>query len=208
MKLGEKIYQHRKLLGLSQEELAERLGVTRQAVSKWELDASVPELETVVALAKLFGVSTDYLLSAEEPAPQAAPAAAPEQPPRQDWLDRLPGFIGKLLRRYGWLSGVYLAVGGVLFTLLGALARYLSQQMFSSFGSFGSSFGGMDIYGGFGDSIFNAFDQQVSAMAQNNPVTIMGTFIMVFGIVLMIGGTVLAVWLKKKFSDPYKEGSE
>lgn len=204
MKLGEKIYRHRRQLGLSQEELAERLGVTRQAVSKWEVGTSVPELETVVALARLFGVTTDYLLSSEDPAPQPKAAEEPVQRPQTDWLDRLPGIIGRLLRRFGWLSGIYLAAGGALFALLGALARYLAQQMFSSFGSFGS---GISSIGGFSDPIFNAFDQRVSAMAQNNPVTIMGTFMMVFGLILLVGGIILAVWLKKKFSDTTKEGS-
>lgn len=62
MILADKIVDERKLMGLSQEELAERLGVSRQAVSKWESAQSMPDLQRVIQLAELFGVSTDYLL--------------------------------------------------------------------------------------------------------------------------------------------------
>ena len=63
MTLGEKIYNQRKFRGMSQEELASQITVSRQAVSKWELGESVPDTENVVQLSKLFGVSTDYLLN-------------------------------------------------------------------------------------------------------------------------------------------------
>ena len=62
MMLGEKLHQLRKKRGMSQEELAGQLAVSRQAVSKWELGESVPDTENIVQLSKLFVVSTDYLL--------------------------------------------------------------------------------------------------------------------------------------------------
>lgn len=62
MILAEKITEERKKNGWSQEELAEKLGVSRQAVSKWESAGSVPDLQRVIQLAELFGASTDYLL--------------------------------------------------------------------------------------------------------------------------------------------------
>ncbi len=62
MILADKIIQLRKKQGWSQEELADRLGVSRQAVSKWEGAQSVPDLNKLLAMADLFGVSTDYLL--------------------------------------------------------------------------------------------------------------------------------------------------
>lgn len=65
MILADKITEERKRNGWSQEELAEKLGVSRQAVSKWESAASVPDLQRVIQLAELFGVSTDYLLKDE-----------------------------------------------------------------------------------------------------------------------------------------------
>ena len=60
--LGKKIQQLRKENGMSQEELASKLTISRQAISKWELGESMPDTENVVQLSKLFGVSTDYLL--------------------------------------------------------------------------------------------------------------------------------------------------
>ena len=62
MILADKITEERKKNGWSQEELADKLGVSRQAVSKWESAGSVPDLQRVIQLAELFGVSTDYLL--------------------------------------------------------------------------------------------------------------------------------------------------
>lgn len=65
MILADKIITLRKKNGWSQEELAEQLGVSRQAVSKWEGAQSTPDLERVLRMAQLFGVSTDYLLKDE-----------------------------------------------------------------------------------------------------------------------------------------------
>lgn len=62
MTLGEKIQKLRKDHNLSQEKLAEILNVSRQALSKWELGSSVPEVEKIVLLSRYFNVTTDYLL--------------------------------------------------------------------------------------------------------------------------------------------------
>ena len=65
--LGRRIQEGRKSAGLSQEALGERLGVSRQAVSKWEADGAVPELENLIAMSRLFGVPVGVLLGVEEP---------------------------------------------------------------------------------------------------------------------------------------------
>lgn len=65
MILADKIIKERKRLGLSQEELAEKMNVSRQAVSKWEGNQSIPEIEKILQLSSLFGVTTDYLLKDE-----------------------------------------------------------------------------------------------------------------------------------------------
>lgn len=65
MILADKITEERKKNGWSQEELANRVGVSRQAVSKWESAGAVPDLQKILQLAELFGVSTDYLLKDE-----------------------------------------------------------------------------------------------------------------------------------------------
>ena len=62
MKLGQKIAELRKKSGLFQEALAEKMNVSRQAVSKWESNQSIPDIEKIVDLSELFGVTTDYLL--------------------------------------------------------------------------------------------------------------------------------------------------
>lgn len=67
MTTGQKIFECRKRAGLTQEELAEKLGVTRQAVSKWESDAAFPETEKVLELCRLFSLSADELLLGKEP---------------------------------------------------------------------------------------------------------------------------------------------
>ena len=62
---GERIAEQRKKLGLNQEELAGKIGVSRSALSLYEIDRREPDLETVKKIASLFGVTTDYLLGAE-----------------------------------------------------------------------------------------------------------------------------------------------
>ena len=65
MILADKIIKLRKKEGWSQEELAEKMDVSRQSVSKWEGAQSIPELEKILQLSNLFGVTTDYLLKDE-----------------------------------------------------------------------------------------------------------------------------------------------
>lgn len=65
MKLGDKIIALRKARGMSQEQLARHLDVSRQSVSKWELNETIPDLNRVVVMSELFGVTTDYLLKEE-----------------------------------------------------------------------------------------------------------------------------------------------
>ncbi len=66
MTLAEKIYELRKTNKLSQEQLAEKIGVSRQSISKWESGETSPELERVVALSEVFDVTTDYLLKSKD----------------------------------------------------------------------------------------------------------------------------------------------
>ncbi len=62
MILADKIIELRKKAGMSQEELAEKLGVSRQSVSKWEMAQSTPDLNRILKMSEIFGVTTDYLL--------------------------------------------------------------------------------------------------------------------------------------------------
>lgn len=74
MSFTERLYALRREKGLSQEDLAEVVGVTRQAVQKWESGASRPDMDNLTTLARYFGVTLDYLITGEE---TAAPAAGP-----------------------------------------------------------------------------------------------------------------------------------
>ena len=78
MILADKIMNLRKKAGWSQEELAQQLNVTRQSVSKWEGAQSLPDLEKILQMSRLFGVSTDFLLKDELEA--ESPDPAPDTP--------------------------------------------------------------------------------------------------------------------------------
>lgn len=112
MTLGENITRLRAARGLSQGTLAEALDVSRQSVSKWETDASVPELDKLMKLAGLFGVTLDELVTGEAP----AAASAPEPEPRVIVVERerpreTRKTVGAVL-----LGGAFLVV--LLFALL------------------------------------------------------------------------------------------
>ena len=65
MILADKIIENRKKNNWSQEELAEKLGVSRQSVSKWESAQAIPDMKKILQLSEIFGVSTDYLIRDE-----------------------------------------------------------------------------------------------------------------------------------------------
>lgn len=65
MKLSDKIVRLRKSNGMSQEELADKLGVSRQAISRWEMGTAMPDATNILQLSRLFQVTTDYLLNDE-----------------------------------------------------------------------------------------------------------------------------------------------
>lgn len=92
MELYEKLYELRRASGMSQEELAEKLGVSRQAVSKWESGATQPELPKLIELSKIYQVSVDALLSLEHAKKQQdhSPAAPAAEGAAQDAAERSP----------------------------------------------------------------------------------------------------------------------
>ena len=73
MNMADRIQYLRKAKGISQEELAEKMGVSRQAVSKWESEQSIPDLDKVILLSEYFDVTTDYILKGIEKPQQPAP---------------------------------------------------------------------------------------------------------------------------------------
>lgn len=92
MILADKIVTLRKRAGWSQEELAAQLGVSRQSVSKWEGAQSVPDMQKVVQMSRLFGVTTDYLLKEELGEPELAPAE-PDAPLRCVTMEQAADYL-------------------------------------------------------------------------------------------------------------------
>ena len=99
MLLADKIVTLRKRAGWSQEELAAQLGVSRQSVSKWEGAQSVPDMQKVVQMSRLFGVTTDYLLKEELGEPEPAPAE-PDAPLRCVTMEQAADYLA--LRQAHW----------------------------------------------------------------------------------------------------------
>ena len=81
MTLGQKLTNLRKARGMTQEELSEAIGVTRQTISKWELDTSTPDLDYLCKLCDLFGVTADYLIRPEKETVETAPPPPTESAP-------------------------------------------------------------------------------------------------------------------------------
>ena len=101
MELSNQILQARKALGLSQEQLAEQIGVSRQSISKWETGQSAPELDKLVALSRVFGISTDELLGNVRQANEDSPPSSPAN-----------GYVQvNLLRRFFTLGWITVLVG-------------------------------------------------------------------------------------------------
>ena len=122
--LGKRIMQNRKRLGLTQEQLAEKLEVSAQAVSKWENDQTCPDITMLPRLAEIFGITTDALLGREAPVFEAE--VVNEEPERKG--SDISGNINNW--EFHWDSGRKSALGFAIFVLVvGGL--YLASQLLS-----------------------------------------------------------------------------
>ena len=144
MTVGQRIAQKRKELGLSQEALGERLGVSRQAIYKWESDAALPEIEKLVNLSREFSVSIDWLLGEGDESRELTPdqlrmveeivgrylAAQPRpEPPAQDSAapERKAVRRGESLN---WLVSVVLKIVAFVVALnLGVLLLWRQEEL-------------------------------------------------------------------------------
>ena len=115
MTFSEKLLRLRKGAGLSQEELAEKLGVSRQAVSRWESGAALPDAPNLLGLSRLFGISIDYLLHDEYEREGDLPAVKESHRKlRAFYRDRLTAGIGRSLGAIGGLGLLGLYIGSRL----------------------------------------------------------------------------------------------
>ena len=176
----------------------------------------------LTALARAFGVTVDELLSEEPPAGEQTPPETAAVPPeagetarKEDVFDRSVGLLGRLIRRYGWLAGVRIALSGLGITLVGALARFMfgtmfqaSNSMLGGIGGFGNMGGVViegaenlppealwqitgELGGGFG-GMSSGFGGVESAFLT------FATIILLVGLGITIAGAVLAVYLYRR----------
>ena len=115
MNVGEKIKKIRKMAGMTQEELAEKMNVSRQTISKWEKEISSPDLESAIALCELFEISLDDLLKGGQPVKE-------EKISLQDMI--------KINQRNQ--KQTILLISGLFFLMIGALAALFIVAIESS----------------------------------------------------------------------------
>ena len=131
MIFADKLIALRKKEGWSQEELAQQLNVSRQSVSKWEGAQSVPDLDKIVQLSRIFGVSTDYLLKDELEEQEPAPGLSVEPPPprRRVSLEEASRYLE--LRRAAAprlaLATFLCVISPIALILLGGLSEYTAR---------------------------------------------------------------------------------
>lgn len=172
MDLGGKIYKLRKARGMSQEHLAEEIGVSRQAVSKWELNESTPDTEKIVSISQLFGVSTDFLLGNEMERKNDRPSQ------RNSGAQSSLGFISQLIQEKGYIAGYMISGYATLFFLFTRLGHYMFSQILLPSEEFGLM-----------------FEQAPAEMLW--PLKVMDVLSIAAG-VAFVGGLILAFFLKRK----------
>ena len=121
--LSEKLYQLRKKNGLSQEQLAEQLNVSRQAISKWETGVAVPESEKLIAISKYFNVSLDCLIKDDEEASGATT--------EKDELAKTHSCENPVKDRRQMWGGLVTCVGGMLGLILWGLISLFNPPVSS-----------------------------------------------------------------------------
>lgn len=135
--MGQRIAEERKKLGISQEALGEKMGVSRQAISKWEADGAVPEIDKLIGLSKLFGVSVGWLLGVEE-------FSAPVEETREDTLsEKQLQIVEEIVKKYQskqtkrTLQLQWLSIFAMLIILLASIYKF-SVRVDSSQGNYGA----------------------------------------------------------------------
>lgn len=121
MTIADRILELRKIKGISQEELADKIGVSRQAVSKWESEQSIPDLDKIIILSEFFEVSTDFLLKGIEA--DKANNKEKEVPYFLNTVATAFNFLGLVMSTFIWnatqeVGGI---IAGIVFIVLGCM---------------------------------------------------------------------------------------
>lgn len=186
MTVGSKIFELRKKWNLSQEELAERVHVSRQTVSKWENDVVLPDVYNLKELAKVFQCTVDELID-----------DAKEVHTKQDGpVVEAMKYSGKLVKRHWQKVGYYLlyvALGCFLFTFIVNMMSGGVETVYQSMG-FGHMFGEHSTHHGM-ESIF---DMNLPGMGMFK---VIRTIPLIAGVVSLIGGIGLIVYDFIKMKD-------
>lgn len=133
MTLGEKLLLLRKARQWSQEELAEQVGVTRQAVSRWEAGSAKPDADKLVSLCQTFGVTADYLLMEEE-APAPGGTVSPDTPVHTGQNHAISG--AQLLGALSVLAGVGIFLVLVALSVARPHIHFLNGRKFTGLAGF------------------------------------------------------------------------
>ena len=127
MTIGNRIVELRKKLFLSQEDMADKIGVSRQSISKWETDACAPDAYNLIALAKVLNTSVEYIVTGNSTAEvkETSPQAVKAKPTNLAILGFIllaGGFImaiiGMFLHEIWCIIGAYVATTGIIFALV------------------------------------------------------------------------------------------
>lgn len=116
MALSDKLYSLRKKRGLSQEQLAEQLNVSRQAISKWESGYSIPESDKLIAISTYFKVSLDYLMKEDN-------ASSDNETPKEHENSIQP------TNQSRWLVGIILSIGGIVCLIIWGLLSIFNSAV-------------------------------------------------------------------------------
>ena len=128
MNIADRIQSLRKIKGVSQEELADKIGVTRQAVSKWESEQSTPDIEKVILLSDYFDVTTDYLLKGIESVENSK--IKKNIAPIFNIVATTLNVIGNVMACFLWseTQKTGAIVAGIIFIILGTMIFYVGMS--------------------------------------------------------------------------------
>lgn len=168
MSVGSRIYNNRKRLFLSQDALAEKLGVSRQTISKWETDEVLPDANNLKLLSNCFSISTDELLFGE--------SRFVNDNEFETKLNNIGEKGTNLFKRHWQKLGYYLMYTSVPFLIFG----FIGRMMANNFRDFDDSMGFIDTSFGFPDP---------SRIILQIP-----TFILLLGLLILVIGIVLVVY--------------